>query len=69
MPGMVELWPLAPQPDPPPHRPWTIPEQNQSQTSARQLLADTLADWIRDQTDGSVLLESKGAASRPRATC
>ena len=58
--GLVELWPLAPRPDPPPHRPWTVPEQNQSQTSARQLLADTLADWIRDQTDGSVLLESKG---------
>ena len=58
--GLVELWPLAPQPDPAPHQPWTVPEQNQSQTSARQLLADTLADWIRDQTDGSVLLESKG---------
>jgi ATP-dependent helicase/nuclease subunit A len=58
--GLVEVWPLAPQPDPAPHRPWTVPEQNQSQTSARQLLADTLADWIRDQTDGSVLLESKG---------
>jgi ATP-dependent helicase/nuclease subunit A len=57
--GMVELWPLAPLPDPAPHRPWTVPEHNQSQTSARQLLADTLADWIRDQTDGSVLLESK----------
>ena len=58
--GMVEIWPLAPLPDPAPHRPWTVPEYNQSQTSARQLLADTLADWIRDQTNGSVLLESKG---------
>ena len=58
--GTVELWPLAPVPAPTPHRPWTVPEQNQSQTSARQLLADTLADWIRDQTNGSVLLESKG---------
>ncbi|MEA2741201.1 MAG: ATP-dependent helicase/nuclease subunit, partial [Acetobacteraceae bacterium] len=58
--GMVELWPLAPRPDPAPHRPWTVPEQNQSQTSARQLLADAVADWIRDQTNGSVLLESKG---------
>jgi ATP-dependent helicase/nuclease subunit A len=58
--GRVELWPLAPPPDPTPHRPWTVPEQNQSQTSARQLLADTLADWIRDQTGGAVLLESKG---------
>jgi ATP-dependent helicase/nuclease subunit A len=57
--GSVELWPLAPMPDPAPHRPWTVPEHNQSQTSARQLLADRLADWIRDQTNGSVQLESK----------
>jgi ATP-dependent helicase/nuclease subunit A len=63
--GLVELWPLAPQPDPAPHRPWTIPEQNQSQTSARQLLADTLADWIRDQTNGTTLLESKGRPLTP----
>jgi ATP-dependent helicase/nuclease subunit A len=63
--GLVEIWPLAPQPDPAPHRPWTVPEKNQSQTSARQLLADTLADWIRDQTSGAVLLESKG---RPLTT-
>ena len=58
--GLVELWPLAPLPDPTPHRPWTVPEQNQSQTSARQLLADTVADWIRGQIDGSELLESRG---------
>ena len=58
--GVVEIWPLAPLPDPPPHQPWTVPEHNQSQTSARQLLADTLADWIRDQTNGLVQLESKG---------
>jgi ATP-dependent helicase/nuclease subunit A len=62
--GLVEIWPLAPHPDPAPHRPWTVPEQNQSQTSGRQLLADTLARWIRDQTSGSVLLESK---ARPLA--
>jgi ATP-dependent helicase/nuclease subunit A len=58
--GMVEFWPLAPMPDPAPHAPWTVPEQNQAQTSARQLLADTLAGWIASQTDGSVMLESKG---------
>ena len=63
--GIVELWPLAPSPEPAPHRPWMVPEQNQSQTSARQLLADTLALWIRDQTDGSVLLESKGRPLSP----
>jgi ATP-dependent helicase/nuclease subunit A len=58
--GVVELWPLAPLPDLPPHAPWTIPQHNQSQTSARQLLADTLADWIGAQTDGTVMLESRG---------
>ncbi|WP_428487687.1 double-strand break repair helicase AddA [Rhodopila sp.] len=58
--GLVELWPLAPLPDVPPHAPWTVPEQNQSQTSARQLLADTLAGWIGAMTNGSELLESKG---------
>jgi ATP-dependent helicase/nuclease subunit A len=58
--GMVEFWPLAPLPEEPPHAPWTVPEQNQAQTSARQLLADTLAAWIVSQTDGSVMLESKG---------
>ncbi|MEA2789439.1 MAG: ATP-dependent helicase/nuclease subunit, partial [Acetobacteraceae bacterium] len=60
--GMVEFWPLAPQPEPEPHLPWTVPQQNQSQTSARQLLADTLADWLQGQTNGSVLLDSKGRA-------
>jgi ATP-dependent helicase/nuclease subunit A len=58
--GLVEIWPLAPPPDPTPHQPWTVPEQNQSHISAPQLLADTLAEWILEQTDGSVLLESKG---------
>ena len=62
--GLVELWPLAPVADPPPHQPWTVPRQNQSQTSARQKLADTLADWVRAQTDGSVMLDSK---ARPLA--
>ena len=57
--GMVELWPLAPAADRAPAQPWTLPDRNQSQSSARQLLADTLADWIRAQTDGSVQLESK----------
>ncbi len=58
--GLVELWPLTPCPEPAPHRPWTVPEQNQPRTSARQLLADALADWISSQTGGSVVLESKG---------
>ena len=63
--GEVELWPLAPSPDPAPHAPWTVPERNQSQTSARQMLADVLADWISEQTSGSVMLESKGRRLTP----
>jgi ATP-dependent helicase/nuclease subunit A len=58
--GLVEFWPLAPCPEPAPHTPWTVPAQNQGQTSARQLLADALATWIAQQTDSSVPLESKG---------
>ena len=34
-------------------------------TSAPQLLADTLADWIRDQTSGAVMLESRGRPLAP----
>ncbi len=63
--GLVELWPLAPQPEPTPHAPWTVPRQNQSQTSARGLLADTLAAWIGAMTDGSEMLESKGRPLAP----
>ncbi len=46
-------------------QPWTVPEQNQTQTSARETLANRLADWIRDQTGGSVMLESKGRPLAP----
>jgi len=64
--GRVELWPLAEAPPPEPPAPWTAPERYQRATSALQLLADDLAGWIRDQTDGSVLLESKGRPLQPR---
>lgn len=63
--GMVELWPLAPRPDPAPHEAWVVPERNQTQTSGPQQLAEALADWIRDQTNGSVMLESKGRPLAP----
>ena len=63
--GLVEIWPLAPPPEPTLPTPWVVPEQNQSQTSARQSLANTLADWIHKQTDGTVLLESKGRSLTP----
>ncbi len=63
--GQIEIWPLAPPPEPSPHQPWTVPDHNQGQTSARELLASTLAGWIRDQTDGSVMLESRARPVTP----
>jgi ATP-dependent helicase/nuclease subunit A len=62
--GRVELWPLAEAPPPEPPAPWAAPERNQRSTSALQLLADGLAGWISDQTDGSVMLESRGRPLR-----
>jgi ATP-dependent helicase/nuclease subunit A len=58
--GMVELWPLTPKPQADEAQPWTVPETNQATTSVRETLANRLADWIRDQTNGAVMLESKG---------
>jgi ATP-dependent helicase/nuclease subunit A len=62
--GAVELWPLAPLPDALEPLPWTVPEQNQSLTSAPQHLAETLARWIADAI-GGVMLESKGRKLAP----
>ncbi|HVY13809.1 MAG TPA: double-strand break repair helicase AddA [Rhodopila sp.] len=63
--GLVELWPLAPRPDSTPAEPWTVPQQNQTQTSARETLANRLADWIGEQTGGTAMLESKGRPLAP----
>jgi ATP-dependent helicase/nuclease subunit A len=63
--GLVEVWPLTPRPEPAPLEPWTVPEQNQAQVSAQEVLAETLAGWIRSRTDGSVELESKGRPLTP----
>jgi ATP-dependent helicase/nuclease subunit A len=58
--GTVELWPLAPPPEDPPVEAWAVPAANQGQTTASRLLAERLAEWIRGQTDGTVMLESQG---------
>ena len=58
--GLVELWPLAPVPEPPEVVPWTVPAHNQGSVSAMQRLAASLAGWIAGQTDGSVTLPSRG---------
>ena len=58
-PGSVELWPLTPLPDATDPQPWEVAEANYNHLSAPQHLADTLADWIRDETSGGVMLASK----------
>ncbi len=63
--GTVELWPLAPAPAVADSPPWSIPEQNRSRSSAVNLLADTLADWIGEQTAGATLIESRGRPLAP----
>ncbi|MFL5254951.1 MAG: double-strand break repair helicase AddA [Rhodopila sp.] len=63
--GIVELWPPAPQPESLPHFPWTVPQRNQTQISARSALADALADWIRDRTGGAEMLESRNRPLGP----
>ncbi|MBV8575086.1 MAG: double-strand break repair helicase AddA [Acetobacteraceae bacterium] len=63
--GSVELWPLAPAPDMPDPPPWTIPDRNLGTTSAPQLLAEALATWIRDQTGGATILESRARPLAP----
>lgn len=63
--GCVELWPLTDAPPPEPPASWSAPERNQSAVSSVQKLADDLAVWIREQTGGGVMLESKGRPLRP----
>ena len=63
--GQVELWPLAEAPQPEPPLPWSAPDRYQSATSAIQVLVNGLAEWIRDQTSGTVMLESKNRLVRP----
>lgn len=57
--GSVELWPLIQPPDSAEPQPWAVPEQNQGLSSAPQILAETLARWIAQQTSGQVMLESR----------
>jgi len=44
--GEVLLWPMTPRPEPAEHTPWSIPDRNQAQISAPQILANQLAAWI-----------------------
>ena len=61
--GRVELWPTVPVPERAAAE-WQVPERNLGSVSAMQRLADSLAEWIAAQTDGTTMLPSKG---RPMA--
>jgi ATP-dependent helicase/nuclease subunit A len=61
--GVVELWPLAPPPDPEDPPPWTVPEAYQAQGSAPQALAETLARWIAGAI-GTMDLPARGRTLR-----
>jgi ATP-dependent helicase/nuclease subunit A len=63
--GSIEIWPLAPPPEVEPPDGWSVPERNLHAPSAMQRLADTLAVWIRHQTGGEVMLESRGRPLGP----
>jgi ATP-dependent helicase/nuclease subunit A len=63
--GAVELWPLAPEPPTDVPEPWTVAERNAAAPSARENLAEALADYIHRQTSGSVRLESRDRALMP----
>ncbi|MBV9248576.1 MAG: UvrD-helicase domain-containing protein, partial [Acetobacteraceae bacterium] len=63
--GAVELWPLAPLPDAVDPPAWSVADRNHGLQTAPQLLAETLAGWIKDQTGGAVPLESKGRPLAP----
>jgi ATP-dependent helicase/nuclease subunit A len=58
--GRVELWPLVPRVVPPERLPWEAPTELHEALSAPQILANALAEWIATQTNGSVMLESRG---------
>jgi ATP-dependent helicase/nuclease subunit A len=60
--GSVTLWPLAPRPELAAPAPWSVPETYSNRDSAAETLVAALADWIRDQTDGTHKLET---ANRP----
>ena len=63
--GRVELLPLVTGDDDAPMEPWAVSRENRSQVSARQKLAEGLAEWIRREVSGSTMLESAGRPLTP----
>ncbi len=63
--GSVALWPLAPKPADDPTDPAAPAEANRTATSARRMLAERIADWLRARLDSGELLESRGRPMTP----
>jgi len=60
--GRVELWPLAPVPEPPDVPAWTVPSTSLGLVSAPQRLAEGIAHWVADAIARGEELPSKGRA-------
>ena len=63
--GAVELWPLTEAPVSVAPAAWTTSDIYLPVTSAIDCLAEDLARWIKHQTSGAVMLESKNRPLRP----
>ena len=62
--GSVEVWPLTPRQVDDLADPAAPVDTNRGSTDERQMLADRIADWIQAETNGSVMLESRGRPMR-----
>ncbi|MBV8096133.1 MAG: UvrD-helicase domain-containing protein, partial [Acetobacteraceae bacterium] len=63
--GSVELWPLVPAPEPDRPEPWPVPQKNHGLKSGPRILAERIADWLRDQFEGRRMLESRARPLGP----
>ena len=57
--GRVELWPVTPRPQEEAPEPWAVARRNHGLTTAPQILAESLAQWVAD-TIGCSELASTG---------
>src|SRR5205823_14920295 len=64
--GLVELWPLAPDPQDGEAKPWPVANENTGRLSGPQLLAGKLADWIAGLLSDKTALESQGRTIEPQ---
>ncbi len=62
--GVVEVWPLAPRPEPAAAAAWSIPRRNEGHVTAPQTLVGELARWMAQKL-GREMLESEGRPLRP----